>query len=513
MSNLLMSDLTQRLAVLVHDPPAMLLGLNSGAGAGNARKRAAARWMNLLERGLQRAAPGFRLGVSRARIICCLVLLVFSMQLGCKAPSLLQTPVTPSPQAVPSQGTPAAAGETPLPSAPLVTRVVNSPVPDTADLGVVYTKENDLWFWSGGQARRLTTSGDAYQPRLSPDGRIVAFLRPAGDFNVEIWAINSDGANDRRLVSISDFNTIASGVRNSSAVAINPFADTLAWIPGTHRLAFNTQQVFQGPGLSLLDDLNQVDADTGQLVTLLKPGWGGRFAYSPDGQQIAISRPDTISVVNADGSNARTLLTYSLVTTYSEYRYYAKPVWSPDGAFLRAAVPPVESLAEPRPSYKLYQLPLDGSPAILEGELLAAPFFEQPPAYSPDLARLAFLRETGQPAENLRQLLLSTYDGKGEWVYAKAALLHFGAWSPDNRRFVYTLGENQEAWLGSLDEAPQPLTGGGSGISNMRWVGADRLVFVQQSGETYDLYLLDLKSGPLLLDSTGAVPPVLDVVP
>jgi Tol biopolymer transport system component len=438
------------------------------------------------------------------RLIAFPLLLVMSLALACNVPTWFQ----PSATALPGEATPGAAGETPPAAAPLVTRVANSPVPDSSNLDIVYTKENNLWFWSGGKALQLTTSGDAYNPRLSTDGQWIAFMRPVSDFNIELWAIQRDGSGERRLVSVDDLNAIGSSVRNSSAVAINPYQ--YDWVPGKHTLAFNTQQVFQGPGLSLLNDLNLVDADSGQLSVLFQPGWGGDFFYSPDGSQVAISRPETIVLSNADGSELRTVLNYTLVTTYSEYRYYATPSWSPDGAFLRVAIPPVEPLAEPRQPTALYRLPVDGSAAIQEGSLDVVPFFEMQPTYSPDLSRLAFLRETGQPAENRRELLLSTYDGKGEWVYARAPLLRFGDWSPDNRRFVYLSGDNQEAWLGSLDETPQPLTSAAAGISRLRWVDADRLVYVQQSGETYDLYLLDLKSGLLLLDSTGSAPPVYD---
>ncbi|MCX8114016.1 MAG: translesion DNA synthesis-associated protein ImuA, partial [Burkholderiaceae bacterium] len=63
---------------------------------------------------------------------------------------------------------------------------------------------------------------------------------------------------------------------------------------GTRSLAFNTQQVFDGPGLSLLDDLHLVDADSGTITNLFLAGWGGEFVYSPDGGQIAISRPDML---------------------------------------------------------------------------------------------------------------------------------------------------------------------------------------------------------------------------
>lgn len=409
-----------------------------------------------------------------------------------------------------------ASAESPAVSEP-VTQAPGTGAPETAPgtpqagaLRVVYTKDGNLWRWQAGETLQLTTTGDAYNPVLSPDGATVAFLRPAGGFHTELWVIDLDGANERRLVSITDLDTIGGGVRDPSAVAINPYH--YAWVPGTHSLAFNTQQVFNGPGLSLLDDLNLVDVGSGAITNLFLAGWGGEFSYSPDGSQVAISKPDQIILANADGSNYRTVLRYEQVLTYSEYRYYAIPLWSPKGDFLRVAIPPVESLAQPAQPTVLWKIPASGGEPVQEGSVLAVPFFDQPLRYSPDLERLAFLREIGDPSQNRRELLLTTYDGKGEWVYASGALMRFEDWSPDGRRFAYTLGEQQEAWLGGLDGAPQPLEGDRFGISNLRWVTPSQFLFVIQRGETFELYLRDLQSSALLLDITTGLPPVYSFV-
>jgi Tol biopolymer transport system component len=428
---------------------------------------------------------------------------------GLETPSLGQTAESPALTESPvaqEAGTEAPETGVPETEAP-------EPAPGTPAAGallVVYTKSGNLWRWQDGEALQLTTTGDAYNPSLSPDGRTVAFLRPAGDFHTELWAIDLDGANERRLVSISDLDAIGGGVRDPSAVAINPYH--YAWVPATRSLAFNTQQVFNGPGLSLLDDLNLVDVDSGEITNLFLAGWGGEFVYSPDGSRVAISKPDMIILSNADGSDYLPVLRYDPVLTYSEYRYYAAPLWSLEGDFLRVAIPPVESLAQPVQPTALWKIPAAGGNPLQEGSVLAVPFFEQPLRYSPDLERLAFLREIGEPSENRRELLLATYDGNGEWAYASGALLHFESWSPDGRRFAYILGDEQEAWIGSLDGAPQPLDADRYGVSNLQWIDNSQMIYVVQRGETFELYLRDLKSGALLLDTTTGVPPVYSFI-
>ena len=129
--------------------------------------------------------------------------------------------------------------------------------------------------------------------------------------------------------------------------AISAVPSQLEWKPGTHILAFNTRMTFEGPGLFLGDDHRLVDADSGALSLLLAPGNGGDFYYSPDGAKIALTLPEEILVVDADGTNRLSLLSFPFVITYSEYAYYPPVSWAPDSSFLRAAIPPADPLAAP----------------------------------------------------------------------------------------------------------------------------------------------------------------------
>jgi hypothetical protein len=378
------------------------------------------------------------------------------------------------------------------------------PTPEAGRLTVAYIKEGNLWLWAQGKSRQLTKSGEAHRPSLSPDGKVIAYLLPADDFHLEIWAIDADGQNERKLVSVADLDAIGASARDPSAVAINPYR--LEWIPGTHRLAYNTHQIFQGPGLSLLNDLNLVDADTLQKTNLFLTGWGGEFVYSPDGSQIAISQPDKIMLSKADGSDYRPVFNYPAVTTYSEYRYYAIPRWEKDGKSLRLALPPSDPLATPAQPTSLWQIPSEGAEARQYGNIKAVPFFEQPVFFSPDLARIAFVRETGAPTENMRELHLAANDGSGDWLYAKAAALLFQGWSPDAVQFAYTLGDVQELWLGSLKEAPRQAGGGINGVQDVRWVDEKSFLFWQASGASLELMLANLEGGTMRLDSVTGGP-------
>ena len=179
--------------------------------------------------------------------------------------------------------------------------------------------------------------------------------------------MDASGDNQRLLVNIEDLNTIGGGVRDPSAVAVTPYQ--FEWVPGTHLLAFNTQQIFQGPGLSFLDDFHLVDADSLELKFVLLPGWGGSFTLSPDGKKVALATPNNISTANLDGTNYTQVMTYTPVITYGDYRFYASPVWSADSQELRVAIPPADPLAEPAQPTTIWLIPADGSNAVQTGSV------------------------------------------------------------------------------------------------------------------------------------------------
>ena len=207
-------------------------------------------------------------------------------------------------------------------------------------LKVGYVKNENVWLWTEeGGSVPLTTMGDVGGVRLSDDGEWVAFWR-----GLNLWVVNSDGTDERNLTTQRDFAGIEIGDEMAPYVkSINP--SQVAWRPGTHELYFNTAPQVDGPGLFLNDDLWVVDVVSGQLTPLLAPGEGGKFYFSPDGSQLAVVTPGRINLMDPDGSNRRDGLTHTPVITYSEFAYYALPVWAADSSSFMAAIPPVDILA------------------------------------------------------------------------------------------------------------------------------------------------------------------------
>ena len=177
------------------------------------------------------------------------------------------------------------------------------PPPPPAVLRVVFIDDSDLWLWTEGSAANELYDDatlDVRDVRLSEDGLVVAFtLQDSFNF-IGLWAINTDGSNIRQLIDVATINAMST---EPAAVGVSPYR--WEFVPGTHTIAFNTRLQFEGPGLFIQDDLRLVDADTAILSTLLTPGNAGQFYYSPDGSQIALVKPSSISLINADGSNRR----------------------------------------------------------------------------------------------------------------------------------------------------------------------------------------------------------------
>ena len=399
-------------------------------------------------------------------------------------------------------------------STPLDTPAIqSSPEALTAStLKVVYIKEDQIWLWEEGQvSRMLSANGPVFTLSLSPDGQIVAYLRQVDEMHTELWAINTDGSSERRLVSSADLDALNAAVRDPSAIAVAPYR--FEWVPGSHTLAFNTQQTFEGPGLFLFDDLHLVDADALTLTTLLPAGQGGDFYYSPDGKQIAITTFNTFYLMNADGSNRRQMLTYQPVITYSEYRYYAEPVWAQDSSELRLALPPADPLAEARQPTAIWRIPANGEAAQQIGSVPAAPFFMQPVVFSPDFSHLLYLAETGEPAQNLSELYIANGDGQGAWVYQQLSFAQTLTWSPDGQQFTYVTGDPRQAYLGQLEAPVQILGDQTTGVFNLRWVDNYRYLLAREVNGSFEFTLsapgyLDMPS--VLIDTISAPPPTFD---
>jgi hypothetical protein len=364
---------------------------------------------------------------------------------------------------------------------------------ETGGLQVAFVKDGNVWLWQErGETAVLTQDDGVEEVNLSHDARKVAFVRGGS-----LWVVNRDGSNERRLVG-DDY--LAGLSEDGGAAALYQFD----WTPGAYTITFNTRRELEGPGLLLNDDLHRVDAITGEVTLLLAPGEGGQFTYSPGGEQIAVVTPGDISLVDAGGGNRRQVLTYTPVVTYSEYQYYARPWWAPDGRELLVVIPPADPLAQPLPATSIFRLFSDGRPAHLVNTVEAMALFN-PPAISPDLALVAYLQPVG---ENESNLMIGLLEGGEAVLYARNAQA-FDGWSPDSEQFIYTAADGTKQ-LGRSGMAPRPLPGSPTAVVDVRWVDGERFLFLNQTPRGWDLVLAHVDGTSEIVAAVAGFPPSYD---
>ncbi len=362
-----------------------------------------------------------------------------------------------------------------------------SPTPSPPPvLRIVYQNADNLWLIEGANPPvQITSHGDTAIWQIgdlviSSDGQKIAYARfSSTSEGAELWSVNRDGSGNTLLFNTSQFDTLYPLEDSLHYVPLD-----MAFIPGTHTLLLNTKAVFNGPGLFKNDDLLQVNLDGGGLTPMLPRGSGGDFLPSPDGSQIAIIRADSISLMNSDGSNLRpNLVAYAPVMTYSEYAYYAQPVWAPDSTALGVLIPSADPLAAGTGG-TVWRIPADGSAPAILGNVVGQTFFPQvfgAPGMAPDLAHIAFLREGTTPGP--QQLIIANADGSGEVIYETGPRVNWQGWGPDGQRFIYGYGDPSVLRTGALGAAPAPVGPG----RLPRWISDTEFLYLSGSASSWTI--------------------------
>lgn len=407
------------------------------------------------------------------------------------------------------------------PAAPPATpKVVASPTTEpTPSSFIAYIKGGNVFVWTeNAGSMPLTDTRDAIQVRISGDGTLVAYLRqdPADMFKQELWLANVNALfSPQVLVSNEELAALKPAEPNPyiGGIGILDFA----WRAHTHELVYDTLILHGGPGFSPNHDLRLVDADSLEKTTLLEKGEGGLFYFSPDGSQLALSRPESISLINADGTSFRQdVLTFPEVVTYSEYQYHPHPIWAADSSSLRVTVPPADPLAEPLAPTGLWLIPTDGSPGTLLGEVYAMPFAWPDNAFSPSLERVIYAMRVGDPADNQHDLHIADPDGSNDTVYDSGTSLEFRLWAPDSQHFIYAInsGDRQGLYVGAPDNQPARIFPDPHLVSNIQWLDDTRFACLLAAGEQWELRITDLDGADLaLIDTLPDSSPSFDVRP
>jgi Tol biopolymer transport system component len=249
----------------------------------------------------------------------------------------------------------------------------NITAPPAAARGVVYfasdRRDHNFEIYriagNGADARRLTTDLEYADlaPVPSPDGSKIAWEREVSGVNgvaeVELWVMNADGSDPRRIVQNGSEN------RSPSWGAGNASLYYASFVTGNW-------------------EIFRVDLATGATVNLTNDPYADQHPrVSPDGQHVVFhSNRDVqfeIYVMNADGSGA-----HDVSNDPADDRY---PSWSPDGSRI--------VWSRYVDSFDLYTMNADGS---AQRVVATTPYQELDASFSPDGQSLVYQTNRYPPA-------------------------------------------------------------------------------------------------------------------
>ena len=237
-----------------------------------------------------------------------------------------------------------------------------APVPIAGKLA--YLTGGNAWIMDESTSNRqpLVTSGDLDGRifSLSPDGKWLLFTRksslPADQQFNALWVVST---------AIPPTAPVNLNVAN-----IAHFAD---WQPGVeYRIAYSTVEPrVAPPGWDANNDLHFLDFTNGKPgkttdvldtdYSSIYPWWGMTFVWSPDGKQLAYSRPDSIGLVDIDNAALTNLVSITALNTHSDWAWVPGLAWGSDNHSLylvNHAAPTGLSSAEESTNFDLLMLSL-----------------------------------------------------------------------------------------------------------------------------------------------------------
>lgn len=218
---------------------------------------------------------------------------------------------------------------------------------------------SSLWMMptEGGAPAPLTTiEGSVSSPRLSPDGKKIAFFS-SGDEGLGLWVVNTDGSGKKRLTSLEKSNAYL-GMRGNE----------LSWSPDGQTLAYNAAGPRHYP-----NDPTPLTPPTGNDVMVVERLLYKTFYYYSD------LRRTYVWLISAGGGEPRQI-------AFGDYDYHSIS-YSPDGKWI-ACVSNRTGKDDFNANNDICLLSTEGKEMVQLTDTIGP---EYAPAWSPDGERLLYL--------------------------------------------------------------------------------------------------------------------------
>ena len=320
----------------------------------------------------------------------------------------------------------------------------------------------------------LTSTGDVWAARISPDGRYLAYVSNAHG-HYSLWV--------RQMAIASAVQIVPPGVDAIGFLAFTPDGNYLDyWSSGPNDLEGKMYQipVFGGTPRVLLDPV------------------GTRVSFSPDGRQLAYATFDLPSnegrlmLANADGSGPKVLAVRKVSGASSIGDYsgaYLDVRWSPDGQRIAALIKDSDSSGQ---NYRLVAIDIQtGAQKPMPGRTWrSVSDFTWLPDGSGYL--LAGEDKTGAP----RQIWGVSYPGGTVRRVSNDLADHYSISVSADGRTIVSVQQDQasDIWVGpanSPDNARQVSSGRQDGFLGAAWTFDNRIVYTGNHSENWDLFIAD----------------------
>jgi hypothetical protein len=362
-------------------------------------------------------------------------------------------------------------------------------------LRVVYTtSKGNLYVQDSGKSAIQLTHGvkestERRPPLISDDGHKIIFYRTGESKLDSVYVINVDGTSEQVLVNPELLSAFGKEYDKYASLF------SIAFVPGTHLLLFNTYQQgnFDPESAGWLpivgNDLFVVNTDNGEIKQLKAPWQGGNFLVAPNGKWVAVQTLDHIDIIDVQGQ----IVQHNLVTYSKTEGHVMVPMyWTTDSRELIVLPSEIPLFAGVPAVRTVWRYPLDGSSGI-EIKINPSPVYDAY-AVSPDGNWIAYSYDSGGVDPNTMSgiYLGNLRNGTSQLVYSPQPNQNTGfvdvpnyydGWSPDSLSFIVH-DDIFRLFIGDIHAEIVPI-GSGRGIEVSGWIDNNHLLM--ENGVLYEV--------------------------